>query len=131
MSMEPCCALKYFPALDVCQSEKDGDLDAKKRSMEQAEEEDFGNSKFGKWRSWMWNTIEYPWTSKLAQFLALFSLSMVILSTFTFILSTADELQKDDEGESEWPIVVLIIEMTDNFVIVFFSLEFVVRLAPL
>ena len=67
MSMEPCCALKYFPELDVCQSEKDGDMDAKKKAMEQAEEEDFGSTKFGKWRSWMWNTIEYPWTSKLAQ----------------------------------------------------------------
>ena len=76
----------------------------------------------------MWNTIEYPWTSSLAQFLALFSLSMVILSTITFIISTADELQMDAEGESEWPVVVLIIEMTDNFVIVFFSLEFVIRL---
>ena len=96
--------------------------------MEQAEEEDFGSSSFGKWRSWMWNTIEYPWTSSLAQFLALFSLSMVILSTITFIISTADELQMDAEGESEWPVVVLIIEMTDNFVIVFFSLEFVIRL---
>ena len=32
MSMEPCCALKYFPELDVCQSEKDGDLDAKKKA---------------------------------------------------------------------------------------------------
>ena len=127
MSMEPCCALKYFPELDVCQSEKDGDLDAKKRAMEQAEEEDFGNSKAGKWRSWLWNTIEYPWTSKLAQFLALFSLSMVIISTFTFIISTADGLQSDEDGESEWPVVVLIIEMVDNFVVVFFSLEFVVR----
>ena len=54
--------------------------------MEQAEEEDFGSSSFGKWRSWMWNTIEYPWTSSLAQFLALFSLSMVILSTITLIV---------------------------------------------
>ena len=52
---------------------------------------------------------------------------MVILSTVTFIISTADELQEDEEGEAEWPIVVLIIEMVDNFVIVFFSLEFVVR----
>ena len=57
MSMEPCCALKYFPELEVCQSEKDGDLDAKKRAMEQAEEEDFGNTKFGQWRAWVWSTI--------------------------------------------------------------------------
>ncbi len=53
---------------------------------------------------------------------------MVILSTITFIISTADELQEDEEGESEWPVVVLIIEMTDNFVVVFFTLEFLVRL---
>ena len=31
LMMEPCCALKYFPELEVCQSEKDGDLDAKKK----------------------------------------------------------------------------------------------------
>ena len=79
-------------------------------------------------RSWLWNTLEYPWTSRLAQLLAFFSLSMIVLSTLTFIISTADELQMDAEGESEWPVVVLIIEMTDNFVIVFFSLEFVIRL---
>ena len=63
----------------------------------------------------MWNTIEYPWTSKLAKFLALFSLSMVIISTITFIISTADELQMDQSGEMEWPIVVFIIELTDKY----------------
>ena len=115
MTMEPCCALKYFPQLDVCQSEKDGDLDAKKRALQQAEEEDFGNDNLGQWRTWMWNTIEYPWTSKLAKFLALFSLSMVIISTITFIISTADELQMDQSGEMEWPIVVFIIELTDKY----------------
>ena len=52
----------------------------------------------------------------------------VILSTITFIIATADELQVDQSGEIEWPIVVLIIELTDNFVIVFFTLEFLVRL---
>ena len=57
MSMEPCCALKYFPELDVCQSEKDGDLDAKKRAVEQAEEEDFGNTQCAQWRAWVWSTI--------------------------------------------------------------------------
>ena len=31
------------------------------------------------WRSWLWSTIEYPWTSSLAQFLACFSLFMVRL----------------------------------------------------
>ena len=27
--LEPCCSLKYFPEVEVCQSEKDGDLQAK------------------------------------------------------------------------------------------------------
>ena len=36
---------------------------------------------------------EYPWTSNLAQSLSLLSISMVVVSTVTFIISTADELQ--------------------------------------
>ena len=92
----------------MLQSEKDGDMVRKKKILEQAAEEDFGNTEWGQWRSWLWNTIEYnvhtvytsghsphslpryPWTSSLAQFLALFSLSMVLISTVTFIISTAE-----------------------------------------
>ena len=127
-SLEACCALKYFPEVDVSQSEKEMDLKAKMKAMEQAEEEDFGSSTLSQWRSWLWNTMEYPWTSNLAQFLALFSLSMVLLSTVTFIISTADELQKDAEGNVEFPTIVFIIDMLDNFVIIFFSIEYVMRL---
>ena len=126
--MEPCCALKYYPAIDVCQSEKEGDLESKKRALEQAELEDFGQSKAGQWRSWAWNTIEYPWTSKLAQFLAVFSLSMVLISTVTFIISTAEELQEDDEGNSDFPLILYIIELIDNFVVVYFTIEYIIRL---
>ena len=57
LTMEPCCALKYYPEVDVLQSEKDGDLENKRKIMEQAEEEDFGNSELGQWRTWLWNTI--------------------------------------------------------------------------
>ena len=99
---------------------------------------------FSEIRSWLWNTLEYPWTSKLAQFLAFFSLSMIMLSTITFIISTADELQKgiinydlvfnkslmfeDAEGNVEYPTVVYLIDLLDNFVTVFFSVEFITRL---
>ena len=62
--------------VDVLQSEKDGDLKQKKKILEQvsqaldeteklffktifqAAEEDFGNTEWGRWRSWLWNTIE-------------------------------------------------------------------------
>ena len=128
LTMEPCCALKYYPEVDVLQSEKDGDLENKKKVLEQAEEEDFGNSELGQWRTWLWNTIEYPWTSSLAQFLALFSLSMVLISTVTFIISTAEELQEDGDGIIAYPMVVFVIDMIDNFVVVFFSIEYLIRL---
>ena len=45
--------------VDVLQSEKDGDMVRKKKILEQAAEEDFGNTEWGQWRSWLWNTIEY------------------------------------------------------------------------
>ena len=40
---------------------------AKKKEMALADEEDFGSSALGKWRSWVWNTMEYPWTSNTAR----------------------------------------------------------------
>ena len=36
---------RYYPQIDVCQSEKDGDIAAKKKELELAAEEDFGNSR--------------------------------------------------------------------------------------
>ena len=70
----------------------------------------------------------YPWTSSLAQFRALFSLSMVLISTVTFIISTAEELQKDEKGRVDFPRIVLVIDLIDNFVVIFFTLEYLVRL---
>ena len=67
--IESCCSLKYFPQLDVCQNEKIGDEEAKRKAEEKMKREDFGNSKLGRLRSWMWETIEYPWTSSVAQYL--------------------------------------------------------------
>ena len=98
LTMEPCCALKYFSEVDVCQNEKDGEIAAKIQETELAEDEDFGKSCLGQWRSWLWNTLEYPWTSWLAQVVTLTSLSMVLVSTATFIVSTMNELQEDEDG---------------------------------
>ena len=47
----------------MCQSERDGEIATKRQEMELAEEEDFGNSDWGRLRSFLWNTMEYPWTS--------------------------------------------------------------------
>ena len=65
---------------------------------------------------------------RLAQFVAFFSLSMVLVSTITFVLATIEELQEDEEGQSDYPIIVAIIHLIDNFVIIFFTIEYILRL---
>ena len=67
----------------------------------------------------------------------------MLISTVTFIISTADELQKvtigpghvsasrhlqDEAGNVQYPVVVFVIEMIDNFVVIFFTIEMLVRL---
>ena len=53
---------------------------------------------------------------------------MVLLSTVTFIISTADELQPDEEGNLDFPLLLYIIGLIDNFVVVYFTVEYVIRL---
>jgi hypothetical protein len=67
LMMEPCCALKYYPEIETCVNEKQGDLKSKQMEKDLAEEENFGTSNVALVRSWLWNVMEYPWTSKLAQ----------------------------------------------------------------
>ena len=56
--IESCCSLKYFPQLEICTNEKLGDNQAKKKTEENLEKENFGDSKIGLFRSWLWDTIE-------------------------------------------------------------------------
>ena len=67
--IESCCSLKYFPQLEVCINEKLGDIEAKRRTEEKLKNENFGNTKLGRFRSLIWETIEYPWTSDVARYL--------------------------------------------------------------
>ena len=64
LMMEPCCALKYYPEIETCVNEKTGDLKEREREKELAEEENFGDHTVAQIRSWLWNVMEYPWTSK-------------------------------------------------------------------
>ena len=52
----------------------------------------------------------------------------MVISTVTFIISTAEELQEDEEGRVDFPRIVLIIDLIDNFVVIFFTIEFLTRL---
>ena len=41
----------------------------------------------------MWDLFEKPWSSNFAKHFACFSLFMVLISTVTFVASTAEEFQ--------------------------------------
>ena len=86
--MDPCCALKYYPDIELCVSELNGEEKAKQRRAIKEQDEDFGESRLGRLRKTLWNLTENPETSKAALILGYCSLGLVIVSTITFVLST-------------------------------------------
>ena len=52
---------------------------------------------------------------------------MVLISTVTFIVSTIDELQTDEHGMVEFPLLLHIIGVIDHFSIGFFTIEYLMR----
>ena len=86
--MDPCCALKYYPDIELCVSEMRGEEKAKEKQFQKEQDEDFGNGKIGRMRKQLWNLTENPETSKAALILGYCSLGLVIVSTITFVLGT-------------------------------------------
>ena len=65
--LEPCCALRYYPEIELCVKEVEGEEISRKKVKERKEAEDFGHTKIGRIRKYLWNLTEYPETSKAAQ----------------------------------------------------------------
>ncbi len=65
--LDPCCALKYYPEIEVCQKEIKGDLLAKQREADRKTHENFGDSWWGRVRGTLWTISEYPESSLAAQ----------------------------------------------------------------
>ena len=104
-------------------------------------EEDFGDSFFGRVRKKLWNFLEYPETSIAAQALAFLSLFMVCVSTVTFIIGTNSEGEQEKQNRMviEEDILDLedgklategvnITELIDNVAVIFFSVEYFMRI---
>ena len=70
--LEPCCALRYYPEIELCVKEVEGEEISRKKTKERRQAEDFGPSKIGKIRKYLWNLTEYPETSKAAQVIGIF-----------------------------------------------------------
>ena len=65
--IEPCCAVRYYPEIEICQNEIDMEEDEERKAMEREKLEDFGSSQLGKLRKTLWDLFEYPHTSRGAQ----------------------------------------------------------------
>ena len=65
--IEQCCALKYYPEIEICVKEQKGEQEAKRKEAQRLEDENFGNHLIGRVRTYLWNLFEYPETSKAAQ----------------------------------------------------------------
>jgi len=130
--IEPCCAVKYYPEMETCENELFMEEDETSKDAARAKEEDFGQTKLGRLRKTLWDLFEYPSTSKGAQFIACFSLLMIIVSTACFILSTNPEfdiVDKKNPNQNQNKTVSTIIMFVDYFTAVFFTIEYFTRLA--
>lgn len=150
--LDPCCALKYYPEIEACCKEIDGQIESERKYIERLTVEDFGPSKIGRARKFLWNLTEYPETSLGARIFAFTSMSVVVISTVTFVLGTMPELTDnidimlfDNETETEssrpsvesvsaaapqverWEEGILALKIVDELTMWFFTLEYVMR----
>ena len=82
METEPCCALKYYPEIEICVKEQKGEQEAKRKEAQRLEDENFGTHCLGKMRTYLWNLMEYPETSKQAQVKAKFIYTCCIYTLY-------------------------------------------------
>ena len=139
LQMEPCCALKYYPHIVACQTEVEEERQEYEHLKKKQLTEYFGDNWYGRFRTRMWNFVEYPESSKPAQILAFFSLFMVCVSTVTFVIGTNyDEQETEmvlyfDNGtmtevmKQEENPVKKVIDVVDNIAVYFFTVEYVAR----
>ena len=50
LNLEPCCALKFYPQIEICNAQIEGDLAEKIKQEAEKRAENFGNTKVGKIR---------------------------------------------------------------------------------
>jgi len=142
--LDPCCTIRYYPGITKVQQEIESENLCQQKYEERLREEDFGDSKYGVLRKYLWNLTEYPETSRAAQIFAFLSLSVVILSTVTFVLSTTPQLAPEvdlklfeetylDNGTvisekiERWEEGILVLNVLDEFIMWFFTIEYLVR----
>ena len=51
LDLEPCCALKFYPNIEICNTQIEGDIQDKMKEEQEKLDEDFGDNKLGRLRS--------------------------------------------------------------------------------
>jgi len=140
--LDPCCTVKYYPAVAAADQEIAGQTISEQKYEERMEKEDFGDSKVGRVRKYLWNLTEYPENCFAAQIFAFLSMAVVIISTITFVLSTIPELatnmdlilfENKSAGEDALPVErwekgIIALKIVDELTMWFFTFEYLIRL---
>ena len=58
LDLEPCCALKFYPNIEICNTQIEGDIQDKMKEEQEKLDEDFGDNKLGRLRS---NDLTIGW----------------------------------------------------------------------
>ena len=74
----------------------------------------------------MWDFLEKPWTSRAAKIFAFSSLSILFISTVTFIVSTVEEFSMDNSNDRVSDLV-MVCSHVDTFTFIFFTVEYLAR----
>ena len=127
--MEPCCSMKYYEEVVACQTEKEEVNENAERVKEEAAEGNFGSSKLGKLRSFIWCTLENPGSAPLAKVWAVVSMLLVLLSTVLFFLETVEGIGTSDSETEDYPEIVLAFDWAETIIMIVFTIEYVLRLA--
>ena len=152
LQLEPCCLLKFYPELQSCAATRD--TEARERASQdqrRAAETRSGDTRLAIlrcrlchlfqsftikktcFRSSLWDFLEKPWTSEPAKIFAFFSLSILFISTITFVVSTVDEFSvggdNDINEDNDEFHLLTVCKYVDTFTFIFFTAEYCMRLA--
>ena len=132
--LQPCCMLKYFPTTVSAKKEMEEETIESQQYEERVQDEDFGNDNMGRLRTFLWDLFEYPETSRAAQALSFLSVFLIVLSTVTLMVESTledDVMEKnlDDTEAFADDQMLWILKSFDKLAILFFTMEYVVRLA--
>ena len=125
--------LKYFPTTVSAKKELQEETIESQQYEERVKDEDFGNNNVGRLRTFLWDLFEYPETSRAAQALSFLSVFLIMLSTVTLMVESTleddvienklDDMEINADDQMLW-----ILKSFDKITILFFTIEYTVRL---